>query len=135
MDDSLEQLVNRKNSPPGLYTEGDNYLIWVRRWAEVLEENRQRLYFYREHLEYQPGEEAELADMFGKYLPEQGTGKISPREQTKSEGNLISEACLAGSAAWSSISVRILRLVPVGEQHPAHDVELPHSIGRLAPSA
>jgi len=69
MDEAVQELVNRKNSPPGLYTEGERYRIWVRRWAEVLQENRQRLHFYREHLKYEPEEEAELQDILGKYLP------------------------------------------------------------------
>ena len=69
MDDVVEELVNKKGQPSGLYTEGGNYRIWVRRWAELLEENRQRLHFYRDHLQYKAGEEAELAEVLGKYLP------------------------------------------------------------------
>jgi hypothetical protein len=69
MDESVEELVNRKNAPSGLYTEGEGYRIWVRRWAEVLEENRQRLHFYRDHLGYEPEETAELQEMLSKYLP------------------------------------------------------------------
>src|SRR5688500_13200275 len=38
MDAVVEELVNKPNQPTGLYTEGANYRIWVRRWAEVLEE-------------------------------------------------------------------------------------------------
>lgn len=69
MDDAVEHLVNQKDSPSGLYTEGASYRIWVRRWAEVLEENRQRLHFYRDHLQYvPPSEEAELDEVVGKYL-------------------------------------------------------------------
>lgn len=69
MDDVVEELVNKKDSPGGLYTEGGSYRIWVRRWAEVLEENRQRLHFYRDHLTYvEPTEEADLNAVVGKYL-------------------------------------------------------------------
>jgi hypothetical protein len=74
INEEVEELVNRKNAPPGLYTENEGYRIWVKRWAEVLEENRQRLHFYREHLKYEPEEEAELQDLLGKYLP---TGKVA----------------------------------------------------------
>ena len=50
--------------------QGESYRIWVRRWAEVLEENRQRLHFYRERLSYvEPHEEAELDKVVSKYLP------------------------------------------------------------------
>ena len=70
IDDVVVELVNRKGAPSGLYTEGASYRIWVRRWAEVLEENRQRLHFYRDHLSYvEPTEEAELEQVIGKYLP------------------------------------------------------------------
>jgi len=74
MDEVVEELVNKKDQPPGQYTEGGNYRIWVRRWAEVLEENRQRLHFYRDHLHYQPEEVAALEDVLGKYLPRNPKG-------------------------------------------------------------
>lgn len=80
MDEVVEELVNKKGQPSGLYTEGGNYRIWVRRWAEVIEENRQRLHFYRDHLAYQPEEEAQLEDVLGKYLPR--TPKESPTVAT-----------------------------------------------------
>jgi hypothetical protein len=69
MDQVVEELVNKKDAPPGLYTEGTSSRIWVRRWAEVLEENRQRLHFYRDHLNYvAPEEETELNAVVRKYL-------------------------------------------------------------------
>lgn len=70
MDEILEEVVNRKDAPSGLYMEGASYRIWVRRWAEILEENRQRLHFFRDHLDYiEPAEEAELDQVVSKYLP------------------------------------------------------------------
>jgi hypothetical protein len=79
MDDVVEELVNKKDSPAGLYTQGGTYRIWVRRWAEVLEENRQRLHFYREHLKYVPlAEEAELDEVVGKYLSPHQTEPPQP---------------------------------------------------------
>jgi hypothetical protein len=76
MDEVVSQLVNKTDEPPGFYTGHGSYRIWVKRWAEVLEENRQRLHFYRDHLQYQPAEEAEFADVLGKYLPQ--TLTVSP---------------------------------------------------------
>jgi hypothetical protein len=76
MDEVVSQLVNKTDESPGFYTEHGSYRIWVKRWAEVLEENRQRLHFYRDHLQYQPAEEAEFADVLGKYLPQ--TVTVSP---------------------------------------------------------
>jgi hypothetical protein len=69
LDGVVAELVHAKDQPVGLYMEGANYRIWVRRWAEVLEENRQRLHFYRDHLDYQPSEDAGLDATLAKYLP------------------------------------------------------------------
>lgn len=70
MDDIVQEMANQKDSPRGLYMQGETYRIWVRRWAEVLEENRQRLHFYRERLSYvEPQEEAQLDEVVSKYLP------------------------------------------------------------------
>jgi hypothetical protein len=69
MDELVEELVNKKDSEAGLYTDGGSYKIWVRRWAEVLEENRQRLHFFRDRLGYvEPAEQAELDAVVDKYL-------------------------------------------------------------------
>jgi hypothetical protein len=70
MDDVVGELVNGRGQPSGLYTEGANYRIWVRRWAELIEENRQRLHFYRDHLKYEPRDEDELEGVLSKYLPQ-----------------------------------------------------------------
>ncbi len=67
-DEVLQELTDKQDAP-GLYQQGQNYRIWVRQWAEILEENRQRLHFYREHLDYQPGEDANLEETLSKYLP------------------------------------------------------------------
>lgn len=69
MDDAVEEVSNRPGDPPGLYFKGASYRIWVRRWAEVIEENRQRLHFYRDHLKHEPQDEVELQSVFSKYLP------------------------------------------------------------------
>jgi hypothetical protein len=86
MDDVVEELVNKPHSQPGLYTEGGSYRIWVKLWAEILEENRQRLHFFRQHLNYvPPSEEAELDEVVDKYLApqpieaaESTTGQAAP---------------------------------------------------------
>lgn len=69
VDDVVRELTHKTGQPDGLYQPGGNYRIWVRRWAEILEENRQRLHFYRDHLEYQPGEDTSLEATLSKYLP------------------------------------------------------------------
>jgi len=68
MDDVLEELTGKPEAP-GLYQQGQNYRIWVKRWADIIEENRKRLHFYREHLDYEPGEDSGLEATLSKYLP------------------------------------------------------------------
>lgn len=83
MDEVVEELVNKKDAPTGLYTEGGSYRIWVRRWADVLEENRQRLHFYRDHLQYvPPTDEAELDEVVGKYLAPRPAATEEPTTAT-----------------------------------------------------
>lgn len=68
MDAVLEELTGKPEAP-GLYQQGQNYRIWVKRWAEVVEENRQRLHFYRDHLDYEPSDDGDLDATLSKYLP------------------------------------------------------------------
>lgn len=83
LDAVVTELVHGKDQPVGLYKEGSNYRIWARRWAEVLEENRQRLHFYRTHLDYQPSEDPGLDAALAKYLP---APDISPAVEEDQEG-------------------------------------------------
>lgn len=83
MDDVLEELTGKPEAP-GLYQQGQNYRIWVKRWAEVVEENRQRLHFYREHLDYEPGEDSDLEATLSKYLPAED---LPPDEDSDEEGS------------------------------------------------
>lgn len=69
IDPVVDELSHKPGQPEGLYTPGRRYNIWVRRWAEVLEENRQRLHFYRDHLDHEPPEDVGLDETLGKYLP------------------------------------------------------------------
>jgi len=69
MDSIVEELSHKPGQPHGLYSPGQNYNIWVRRWAEILEENRQRLHFYREHLDHEPPPDEGLEGTLSKYLP------------------------------------------------------------------
>jgi hypothetical protein len=71
IDDAVDELTHKTGQPDGLYQDGRNYRIWVRSWAEILEENRQRLHFYRDHLDYKPGEDTNLEATLSKYLAPQ----------------------------------------------------------------
>jgi hypothetical protein len=74
VDEVVTELTNKPQQPSGLYTAGTSYQIWVRRWAEVLEENRRRLHFYRENLAYAPQDDVELTRLLRRYLPEPEAG-------------------------------------------------------------
>jgi hypothetical protein len=63
----VEELTT-KQGEPGVYMAQDNYTIRVRRWANVLEENRRRLHFYKEHLDYHQADDATLEATLSKYL-------------------------------------------------------------------
>ena len=70
MDEMVRDAVNQRNRSAGLYVEGERYRIWVRRWAELLEENRQRLQPYGASHRNQPNVGAELDELVAKYSPE-----------------------------------------------------------------
>ena len=55
MKESTHSVVNN-----GKIHEASNVSIWVKTWAQVLEENRARLQFFRERLEYEADRGASL---------------------------------------------------------------------------
>ena len=68
MDQKAQKKARQKDRPIGVTSEGDNYRVWVRTWAEVLEENRRRMHFYKDHLNHKsPGDDA-LEATLSKYL-------------------------------------------------------------------
>lgn len=77
IDPVVSEITNTPDRPSGLYQQGRSFRIWVKRWAEVLEENRQRLHFYRDHLDYQPGADVDLQTTLSRYLPRQQSELIA----------------------------------------------------------
>jgi hypothetical protein len=69
IDSVAEEMATQENMPIGVVMQRPTYTIRVRRWSEVLEENRQRLHFYRQHLDYTAPEDAALEETLAKYLP------------------------------------------------------------------
>lgn len=68
MDDKVKQKTRQKDRRRGVIIEGENYRVTVRMWAEVLEENRQRMHFYKDYLNHRSlGDEA-LEATLSKYL-------------------------------------------------------------------
>jgi hypothetical protein len=74
----VHKMANSNDRLPGVCHIGDNYRVFVRRWAELLEENRQRHHFYREHMDYQPGDDSDLEAMFAKYLAVADESTVEP---------------------------------------------------------
>ena len=55
----------------GKIHEADNVSIWVKTWAQVLDENRVRLQFFQERLEYEADKGASLKHLqehYAKFL-------------------------------------------------------------------
>jgi hypothetical protein len=68
-DDYVEAMVNQDHLPHGVAVQKHPYTVRVRRWAEILEENRKRLHFYRDHLDYQAEDDRSIEETLAKYLP------------------------------------------------------------------
>lgn len=70
-DDHGDYARYRMINNNGKIKEGDNISIWVKTWAQVLDENRARLQFFQERLEYEAGEGASiqhLQEHYAKFL-------------------------------------------------------------------
>jgi hypothetical protein len=68
-DGYIEEMVHQDTRPIGVASQKHPYTVRVRRWAEILEENRQRLHFYRERLDYQAEDDRSIQETLDKYLP------------------------------------------------------------------
>lgn len=68
MDRHAKIKTQQKDRLPGVTTEGDNYRVTVRTWAQILEENRRRLHFYKDHLNFKSPNDEALAATVSKYL-------------------------------------------------------------------
>jgi hypothetical protein len=72
LDDHAARRARQLNQPPGLIHDGDGIRIWVKTWAELIEDCEQRLKFVQENLEYRSarGRAVEyLRDTYERYLP------------------------------------------------------------------
>jgi hypothetical protein len=69
LDAFADALASQDQLPRGVILQKDNYCVRVMRWSELLEENRQRLHFFRERLEYEAPADADLEATLAKYLP------------------------------------------------------------------
>lgn len=79
IDQVVRDSAEQPNRPPGLYSEAQQYRIWVRTWAELIEDARARLDFVSSRLDLQLTHEpilSYLMERYEQYLP--GASKASP---------------------------------------------------------
>jgi histidine kinase/DNA gyrase B/HSP90-like ATPase len=69
-DDYGEYAAYRMNDSPdggGKIKEAGNHSIWVKTWGQVIDENRARMQFFQEKLEYEADKGASLKDLQERY--------------------------------------------------------------------
>ncbi|HTW24458.1 MAG TPA: ATP-binding protein [Candidatus Baltobacteraceae bacterium] len=82
-----EYRMKKSTGNSGKIHEAENVSIWVKTWAQVLEENRTRLQFFQERLEYEADKGASLKHLqehYAKFL--EGVLVEEPAEGTAAEG-------------------------------------------------
>jgi lysyl-tRNA synthetase class I len=88
-DDYGQYAEYRMKNTNGKIHEAENVSIWVKTWAQVLEENRARLQFFQERLEYQADKGMSLTHLqehYAKFL--QGVFVEEPEEEAMPEGHM-----------------------------------------------
>lgn len=71
-DDYAERRARQLHLPPGLIHDGDGVRIWVKTWAEVLEDCQQRLKFVQDNLDYRSTHDQAigyLRETYARFLP------------------------------------------------------------------
>jgi hypothetical protein len=66
-----EYRMKKSTGNSGKIHEADNVSIWVKTWAQVLDENRARMQFFQERLEYEADKGASLKHLqehYAKFL-------------------------------------------------------------------
>jgi hypothetical protein len=75
-----EQRARQLHMPPGLIYDGDGIQIWVKTWAELIEDCHQRLKFVQENLDYRSTRDHAveyLREAYQRFLP----GLLAEEEQ------------------------------------------------------
>ncbi|MFO0714276.1 MAG: hypothetical protein U0353_30830 [Sandaracinus sp.] len=98
MDDLAQTEANQVNRPRGVVQQVEGatpYTIWAKTWAQLLDEARARLEFFREKLEYQANHESGrkyLKDVYENLLPNLGDASSAAppngAEATTSSGEI-----------------------------------------------
>jgi hypothetical protein len=72
LDDYAERRARQLHLPEGLIHDGDGIRIWVKTWAEILEDCSQRLKFVQDNLDYRSTQDhavAHLRETYARFLP------------------------------------------------------------------
>lgn len=90
MDDFAKRKAHQRDRPPGVTFEDSqlNITVIAKTWAEVLDDARARLSFYRSQLSYEADHESELGYLqaaHSKYIPSKIFEFITPNANTPSE--------------------------------------------------
>jgi hypothetical protein len=88
--DYAEHRMKKNDGNNGKIHEADNLTIWVKTWGQVIEENRARMQFFQERLEYQADKGASLKDLqerYAKFLQ----GVINGEEVSRDSADVAAE--------------------------------------------
>lgn len=67
LDAYAEEMTHQDGLPEGVSMQKDTYRVHVRRWCDIIEENRQRLHFYRDRLNFRADEDVTLEEITQKH--------------------------------------------------------------------
>jgi hypothetical protein len=87
--------AQQTTSNGGKILEGPNFSIWVKTWSQVLEENRGRLQFFKERLEYEADKGAALEHLKDRYA--QFLKGVLVEEDPKPEDTPVDDAATSGA--------------------------------------
>jgi len=88
-DDYGDYAKNRMKDTSGLIHQKDNVAIYVKTWAQVIDENRTRLQFFQEKLDYQADKEASIQHFHDYY--EEFIQGVLPTEDLDEQDDVASE--------------------------------------------
>jgi hypothetical protein len=83
-DDLGDYAIQRMTDSSGLIHSKENVSIFVKTWAQVIDENRARLQFFQERLEFQADRESSLKHLQERY-DEFLKGVLTDQEQPEVE--------------------------------------------------
>lgn len=71
--DEVNLMATGKETPDGLYKDGENFQIWAMPWSKVLDNCKSRLHFFQRELKFENSAEQSidyLRSIYSNYIPE-----------------------------------------------------------------